>query len=247
MKKELFFTSDEHYGSDRTLELSKRPFKSTEEMDAYMIEKFNEIVPDNAVTYHLGDFGDFSVLQKLNGMHVLIFGNYELKDMIEETNTEKMIRDIYAETDHAIINPENRPDKSLDDIAVLVLKLLESKESECKYTELKERFYSYKRKFEKNGFITTEFIDMKYMHLDINPNCNDSVLKLFMTHRPIDYLKTNDKNYFTLFGHIHGRQMVKKFGLDVGVDAHHFRPVSLKDVLFYKTAIEKHYDENVFI
>ena len=64
-----------------------------------------------------------------------------------------------------------------------------------------------------------------------------------MMHEPENY----DKKCFNLFGHIHGRQMVKRFGLDVGVDCHHFKPISIKDVLFYKTAIEKYYDNNVFM
>ena len=49
-----------------------------------------------------------------------------------------------------------------------------------------------------------------------------------------------------LFGHIHGRQMIKRFGLDVGVDAHHFKPISIDDVMFYIEAIDKYYDESVF-
>ena len=50
-----------------------------------------------------------------------------------------------------------------------------------------------------------------------------------------------------LFGHIHGRQFVKKFGIDVGVDAHHFYPLTAEDVEFYLNAIEQgYYDEEVF-
>ena len=52
---------------------------------------------------------------------------------------------------------------------------------------------------------------------------------------------------FFLFGHIHGRQFIKKFGIDVGVDCNHFRPMSWDDVLFYQNAmVKKYYDENVF-
>lgn len=61
-------------------------------------------------------------------------------------------------------------------------------------------------------------------------------------HKPTD----KKDNIFNLFGHIHGRQMVKEFGLDVGVDAHNYKSISI-DVYFYKTAIEKHYDRDVFI
>jgi len=52
---------------------------------------------------------------------------------------------------------------------------------------------------------------------------------------------------FYLFGHIHRLQMVKRNGLCVSSDVHFFKPISLETVLFYKKAIEEHYDENVFI
>lgn len=52
---------------------------------------------------------------------------------------------------------------------------------------------------------------------------------------------------FYLFGHIHKLQMVKKNGLNIGVDCHNFRPIGWDTILFYKNAIEKHYDRNVFI
>lgn len=53
--------------------------------------------------------------------------------------------------------------------------------------------------------------------------------------------------HFFLFGHIHKLQMVKRNGLNVGVDCHNFAPIALDDVLFYRGSIQKHYDENVFL
>jgi calcineurin-like phosphoesterase family protein len=62
-----------------------------------------------------------------------------------------------------------------------------------------------------------------------------------LVHRPLLH------DGYTLFGHIHGRQKVKKFGLDVGVDCNNFTPVSKDEVLFYFNAIDKkYYDEDVF-
>ena len=55
-----------------------------------------------------------------------------------------------------------------------------------------------------------------------------------------------DKNAFYLYGHIHQLQLVKKNGLNVGTDNYNFKPIDLKTIMFYKEAIEKHYDENVF-
>jgi len=53
--------------------------------------------------------------------------------------------------------------------------------------------------------------------------------------------------HFFLFGHIHKLQMVKRNGLNVGVDCHNFVPLSVEDVLFYRESIQNHYDENVFL
>lgn len=53
---------------------------------------------------------------------------------------------------------------------------------------------------------------------------------------------------FNLFGHIHGRQQIKKFGLDVGVDCQNFRPIEAVRVVKYYDAVKKgYYDENVWI
>jgi hypothetical protein len=41
--------------------------------------------------------------------------------------------------------------------------------------------------------------------------------------------------------------MVKRNGLNVGVDCHNFYPVSVETIVFYTVAIKKHYDENVFM
>lgn len=68
----------------------------------------------------------------------------------------------------------------------------------------------------------------------------------FLCHEP-QKAKQRFPQYFGLFGHIHGRQKIKKFGIDVGVDAWNFTPVSLQDIMFYREAIEKgYYDEEVW-
>lgn len=69
-------------------------------------------------------------------------------------------------------------------------------------------------------------------------------VRLLLTHEPE---KLQGKNGFGLFGHIHARQTIKKFGFDVGVDAHNFTPIDVDTVLWYKNAIEKFYDDSVFV
>jgi calcineurin-like phosphoesterase family protein len=65
-----------------------------------------------------------------------------------------------------------------------------------------------------------------------------------LVHQPD---QATPSEHFFLFGHIHNLQMVKRNGLNVGVDCHHFAPISLETVLYYQRAIQHYYDENVFM
>ena len=50
-----------------------------------------------------------------------------------------------------------------------------------------------------------------------------------------------------IFGHIHGKQKIKTFGVDAGVDANNFKPISIEEIDFYLNAIKKdYYDEEVW-
>lgn len=81
----VFFTSDTHFGQERTLELSARPFRSVSDMDITLISNWNKRLRSCDVIYHLGDFGDFSKLEVLNfGKMFFVKGNYEDKMDKEE-------------------------------------------------------------------------------------------------------------------------------------------------------------------
>ena len=194
-KTDIFLTSDNHFGSQRALELSKRPFKSLIDMDQEMINLWNSVVKPNDKVYHLGDFGEYSVIDKLNGNIYLILGNYEIDDM-----NKNYKGDIKSFKKMLI----NKGFKAVYDN--MMLKINDDTEKVLKIDE----------------FDNDEYI--------------------FLTHEPLDA----NRSLFNCFGHIHGRQKVKRYGLDVGVDANHFKPINKKEVLFYKEAIEKYYDDNVF-
>jgi calcineurin-like phosphoesterase family protein len=78
-----YFTSDTHFGHQRIIELSNRPFNSVDEMNEAMIDNWNNVVSDDDVVYHLGDvaLGPWvewdSILTRLNGYKVLIVGNHD--------------------------------------------------------------------------------------------------------------------------------------------------------------------------
>jgi calcineurin-like phosphoesterase family protein len=177
-----FFTSDTHFGSERALTLSKRPFSSIEEMNWTMIERWNNVVSPYDTVWHLGDFGDNWPLDYLSGDKFFIKGNYE--------------RDGKTGLNHPSI-----PKHAIHD-----------------------------------GVVT--------LTLNVNPTEEKS---LVLSHEPLTGKHSVLENQLCLFGHIHGRQKIKRFGIDVGVDCNNFTPMSFSDVLFYDNALKKgYYDEEVF-
>lgn len=67
-------------------------------------------------------------------------------------------------------------------------------------------------------------------------------------HENKQKFKVGKYRVFALYGHIHGRQRIKPFGMDVGVDCSNYTPVSENEVAFYRNAVEKgFYDENVWV
>ena len=79
----IWFTADTHFGHKNILKYTKRPFKTTTEMDEHLILKWNEKVQPDDEVYHLGDFALCSpgrlreILWRLNGKIYLIKGNHE--------------------------------------------------------------------------------------------------------------------------------------------------------------------------
>jgi calcineurin-like phosphoesterase family protein len=90
-----YFTADTHFGQERTLQLSRRPFVGVEEMDLTMVSNWNKRVPESGIVYHAGDFIDPAqidklptVLSNLNFAELhWVLGNYDrkIKEQILET------------------------------------------------------------------------------------------------------------------------------------------------------------------
>ena len=170
----VFFTSDTHFGHQRTLEFSRRPFADVAAMDAALIANWNSVVKAEDTVYHLGDFGaeeSLKYLSQLNGKVIFLPGNYETPEMVESI----------ARTCQII---------------------------------------------EPNTIIEVEGHRFQ------------------LVHEPEEAVSSDE---FFLFGHVHQLGMIKRNGLNVGVDCHFFRPIDLQVVLFYQNAIRNHYDDNVFM
>jgi len=88
----VFITADEHYGHEKIIEYCNRPFKHADEMNEFIIEQHNKVVPNSrgVLTIHVGDWFwhtlplgiALTILGRLNGRHAFIYGNHD--ELIEK-------------------------------------------------------------------------------------------------------------------------------------------------------------------
>lgn len=179
------------------------------EMNNLLIDNHNKRVGDNDLVFHVGDFGDYEYANQLNGHHILILGNYEVKDINDNYNKSfDQFRD-YIISNYNFIDVINEYTIDLDKIDSKVF----------------------------SSALTNE------------------VSKIYIGHMPIQckysegyklYKDENDKYIMNAFGHIHEKGKIKRFGVNVGVDGHHYYPMASEEVDFYLYAILHYYDEDVF-
>ena len=79
-----FFTSDEHYGHTNIIKYCNRPFKNIDDMDTEIIKRHNEVVGDEDIVIHAGDFTmrknereAENYIRRLNGKHIFIKGSHD--------------------------------------------------------------------------------------------------------------------------------------------------------------------------
>ena len=83
MKRNVFFTADQHLGHDKIRLYCKRPFSTKEEMNQVIISNWNNVVGNNDTVYVLGDFAFGNAeqiegyVQQLKGNIVFICGNHD--------------------------------------------------------------------------------------------------------------------------------------------------------------------------
>lgn len=111
-KDKLFFTSDTHFFHNNIIKYCDRPFTTAEEMNEFMIEEWNKVVPKDGVVFHLGDVSLtanpkelYDVLQRLNGEIYLIIGNHE-NDALGKVYNKQIWRGIYDIAEIFIKDPE---------------------------------------------------------------------------------------------------------------------------------------------
>lgn len=96
-----FITSDSHFNHHNILEFEDRPFDTVDEMEAGMIQAWNDVVMKNDVVYYLGDFSFGTVvdwrrlLNELRGKIILIKGNHDKSKIVNTMITEGLIHEYH--------------------------------------------------------------------------------------------------------------------------------------------------------
>jgi calcineurin-like phosphoesterase family protein len=81
--RQTWFTADLHLGHEKIIELCDRPFATVDEMNATIIEKWNERVDPEDTVWVLGDFAmgqikdTLPLVARLHGRKVLVAGNHD--------------------------------------------------------------------------------------------------------------------------------------------------------------------------
>ena len=78
----IYFTSDTHFGHYNIIRLCNRPFADADEMNEYMLYRWNEKVNENDTIYIIGDLffkckKPQNILSQLKGKKHLIIGNHD--------------------------------------------------------------------------------------------------------------------------------------------------------------------------
>lgn len=89
--KDIYVISDTHFGHNNILGFTRedgtklREFGCVEDMDEYMVARWNEVVRPQDIVYHLGDVAmkrkSIATVGRCNGHKRLITGNHDIYDM----------------------------------------------------------------------------------------------------------------------------------------------------------------------
>ena len=96
----IYYIADTHFRDQAIFDKCKRPFKSLDEMEEVIIQKWNAKVKDKDIVYVLGDItkdddiSSLEIFSRLNGHKHLIVGNHDhlLIEDIKESNVFESVK-----------------------------------------------------------------------------------------------------------------------------------------------------------
>lgn len=111
---QIYLHSDSHYGHANIIKYCNRPFATVEEMDRAMVDNWNNVVEENDIVFHLGDFCSWnkkynyvSLREQLNGKIILIKGNHDIENLKKQT-FKNMFLEVYDYLDLEVFYKERK-------------------------------------------------------------------------------------------------------------------------------------------
>ena len=251
----VWFTSDEHYGSDRHIFLSQR----MDFLDSIKKEKELRMCKQNMESMGMCDSEVKGMLNHIGNTSYGISLKTPVGMMGEKLITNHNKRVMHDDlVFHLGDFGTYAYAASLEGSHILVMGNYEYDECDKYFDSDFEKFKMYitgKYNFIdviKDYRINIPLDNESHYNFKLWNMIKDDVAQIFITHKPEDCIRITDiinsnRKIMNLFGHIHEKGKVKRFGLNVGVDCHHFYPVSHDEVAFYLNAILHYYDDNVFM
>lgn len=105
----IWYTSDHHFGHHNIIKYCNRYkwVQTVEEMDALLVQRWNEVVGPHDTVWHLGDvfFKNYEATSKLKGRKNLIVGNhdYKHKDFLRNNNWNVQSEAIYIDHENKLV------------------------------------------------------------------------------------------------------------------------------------------------
>ena len=219
----IWFTSDTHYWHKNITygvsvwgnkETACRRFNTTEEMSRHIVKKINEVVAENDILFHLGDWSFGGINNIWNFRKQLRCKNVHL---------------IYGNHDHHIINYKILPNCILSKQSFEIMSEgLEHKDYiiDGSYEDIKSYDVPFQYEVDsKMLFSSTQ----QYLEVQIDG------VNVILFHYPIESWNDRHKASYHLFGHVHGNIPHGGGRIDVGMDYAYkvlkeYRPFSWNEI-----------------
>jgi calcineurin-like phosphoesterase family protein len=221
--QKLWFTSDTHYNHSNICSSTTkwsdsrltRQFASLEAMNQRLVDNINDVVGENDILIHLGDWS-FGGIDSIG----------EFRDRINCKN----IHLVLGNHDHHIQNNKELKDRYYDSESLQILKgdADENFYSEYKYGDYWDNIVRIQDLFKSVS---------EYLYLDLRiPNSKKEIDKytIVCLHYPIASWNGMNDGVIHLHGHVHlpnHLRVANGKAMDVGVDGNHLKPISLDEIL----------------
>lgn len=98
---DVFLFSDSHFNHQKDFIWKPRGFNSVEEMNEAIVERWNAIVKDDDIVYHLGDVmlgedlqAGLTLVGRLKGQKYLAYGNHDTNNRVKAFIENNFFKDI---------------------------------------------------------------------------------------------------------------------------------------------------------